>query len=435
MEGLYMVFDTYHIIYLLANFFTIFVIYRFMRIFFESRRCNRTLNLLSYLLYFVATSLFYFWFNIPLITLIINLITMFMISLTYEASIQKRIIYVIYMYLFMAVAEIITAAMTGYVYFSVFSQGDYRDSFGVIAVRIVIYGETLLLENIKLTKNGRNIGWIFWLASIMIPVSTLILEVIIANQTNLTKVEAVGSVSLLFAVNIIAFYLYDSLAENYIKKSKLALLQKENELYSRQCEIMQSSTEDLQAFRHDMSNQLIILNHLLEEGKDEEARRQLDQLSRFIKGKVIYSTSGNIIIDGLVNYKLQSVASENIKVETEIVVPKQLNIDIADFVTLLGNLLDNALEALKKVDREQRILTIKIMFSQERLIGRITNTYCGEIYLKDDKILTSKKEKQKHGYGLSNVEKIIKKYNGYMEIDYANWEFRVDFIIYLPQKN
>ena len=430
-----MVFDTYHIIYLLANFFTIFVIYRFMRIFFESRRCNRTLNLLSYLLYFVATSLFYFWFNIPLITLIINLITMFMISLTYEASIQKRIIYVIYMYLFMAVAEIITAAMTGYVYFSVFSQGDYRDSFGVIAVRIVIYGETLLLENIKLTKNGRNIGWIFWLASIMIPVSTLILEVIISTQTNLTKVEAVGSVSLLFAVNIIAFYLYDSLAENYIKKSKLALLQKENELYSRQCEIMQSSTEDLQAFRHDMSNQLIILNHLLEEGKDEEARRQLDQLSRFIKGKVIYSTSGNIIIDGLVNYKLQSVASENIKVETEIVVPKQLNIDIADFVTLLGNLLDNALEALKKVDREQRILTIKIMFSQERLIGRITNTYCGEIYLKDDKILTSKKEKQKHGYGLSNVEKIIKKYNGYMEIDYANWEFRVDFIIYLPQKN
>lgn len=430
-----MVLDTYHIIYLLANFFTIFVVHRFMRIFFEGRRCSRILNLLSYLLYFVVTSLSYFLFDIPLITLVINLITMFIISLTYEASVQKRIIYVIYMYLFMAVAEIITAAMTGYVYFSIFKQGNYRDSFGVIAIRIVIYGETLLLENIKLTKSGRNIGWIFGLASIMIPVSTLILEVIIANQTNLTKVEAVGSVSLLFAVNIIAFYLYDSLAENYIKKSKLALLQKENELYSRQCEIMQSSTEDLQAFRHDMSNQLIILNHLLEEGKDEEAKRQLNQLSHFIKGKVIYSTSGNTIIDGLVNYKLQSAASENIKVKTEIVVPEQLNIDIADLITVVGNLLDNALEALKKVDRERRILTIKIVFSQERLIGRITNTYCGEIYKKDDKILTSKKEKQKHGYGLSNVEKIIKKYNGYIEIDHADGEFRVNFIIYLPQKN
>lgn len=430
-----MVFDTYHIIYLLANFFLIFVVHRFMRVFFEHRKYKRILGILAYSFYFIMTTLVYLLIDIPLITLITNLITMFIISLTYEASLQKRIIYVVYMYLFMAAAEIIAAAMTGYINFSVFSQGEFRDTFGLIVARIVAYCETLLLENIKLTRKGRNISWISWLASIVIPISTLILEVIIANQTNLTKVEAVGSVSLLFAVNIIAFYLYDSLAENYIKKSKLALLQKENELCSRQCEIMQSSTEDLQAFRHDMSNQLIILNHLLEEGKNEEARRQLDQLSRFIKGKVIYSTSGNTIIDGLVNYKLQSVASENIKVETEIVVPEQLNIDIADFVTLLGNLLDNALEALKKVDWEQRILRIKIVFSQERLIGRITNTYCGEIHQKDDKILTSKKEKQKHGYGLSNVEKIIKKYNGYMEIDYANWEFRVDFIIYLPQKN
>lgn len=407
-----MVFDTYHIIYLLANFFLIFVVHRFMRVFFEHRKYKRILGILAYSFYFIMTTLVYLLIDIPLITLITNLITMFIISLTYEASIQKRIICVVYMYLFMAAAEIIAAAMTGYTNFLVFSQGEFRDTFGLIAMRIVAYCETLLLENIKLTRKGRNISWISWLASIVIPISTLILEVIIAKQTNLTKVEAVGSVSLLFAVNIIAFYLYDSLAENYIKKSKLALLQKENELYSRQCEIMQSSTEDLQAFRHDMSNQLIILNHLLEEGKDEEAKRQLDQLSHFIKGKVIYSTSGNTIIDGLVNYKLQSVASENIKVETEIVVPEQLNIDIADLVTLLGNLLDNALEALKKVDWEQRILTIKIVFSQERLIGRITNTYCGEIHQKDDKILTSKKEKQKHGYGLSNVEKIIKKYNG-----------------------
>ncbi len=424
-----------HIIYLLANFFTLFVIQRFMKTFFEKKNCNEIVRVLVYLFHFIVTSLIYLFLDIPLITMTVNLLIIFIISLTYEGSIQKRIIYVLYMYLFMSLAEIIAAAMTGYVYFSVFAQGSFRDSFGVIATRIVMYGEALMVENLKSTKKGRNIDWTFWVASIMIPVSTLILELFIASRTDLMKIEAIGSAALVLAVNVIAFYLYDSLAENYIKKSKVALLQKENELYSRQCEIMQSSTEDLQAFRHDMSNQLIILNNLLEEGKDEEAKRQLNQLSHFIKGKVIYSTSRNTIIDGLVNYKLQSAASENIKVKTEIVVPEQLNIDIADLITVLGNLLDNALEALKKVDREQRILTIKIVFSQERLIGRITNTYCGKIYKKDDKILTSKKEKQKHGYGLSNVEKIIKKYNSYMEIDYVNGKFKVDFIIYLPQKN
>ena len=60
------------------------------------------------------TTLVYLLIDIPLITLITNLITMFIISLTYEASIQKRIICVVYMYLFMAAAEIIAAAMTGY---------------------------------------------------------------------------------------------------------------------------------------------------------------------------------------------------------------------------------------------------------------------------------------------------------------------------------
>lgn len=430
-----MAFDTYNIIYLLANFFMMFIIHRFMRVFFERQICGNGIEIILYLLYFIATSGVYLLIDIPILTLTTNLICMFIISLTYESSIQKRLSYIIYIYIFMSIPELLVGALTGYTNFSTLIEGDYQDSFGIIAARVLAYSEVLVFQNFKSEKERKNIGWTSWMASVIIPVFTLTAGLIMASCSDLTKTKAVVLEALLFVVNIIAFYLYDSLAENYIKKSKLALLQKENELYSRQCEIMQSSTEDLQAFRHDMSNQLIILNHLLEEGKDEEAKRQLNQLSHFIKGRVIYSTSGNTIIDGLVNYKLQSVASENIKVKTEIVVPEQLNIDIADLITVLGNLLDNALEALKKVEWEQRILTIKIVFSQERLIGRITNTYCGEIYKKDDKILTSKQEKQKHGYGLGNVEKIIKKYNGYMEIDHASEEFRVDFIIYLPQKN
>ena len=118
-----MVFDTYHIIYLLANFFLIFVVHRFMRVFFEHRKYKRILGILAYSFYFIMTTLVYLLIDIPLITLITNLITMFIISLTYEVSIQKRIICVVYMYLFMAAAEIIAAAMTGYINFSVFSQG------------------------------------------------------------------------------------------------------------------------------------------------------------------------------------------------------------------------------------------------------------------------------------------------------------------------
>lgn len=85
-----MVFDTYHIIYLLAIFFLIFVVHRFMRVFFEHRKYKRILGILAYSFYFIMTTLVYLLIDIPLITLITNLITMFIISLTYEASIQKK---------------------------------------------------------------------------------------------------------------------------------------------------------------------------------------------------------------------------------------------------------------------------------------------------------------------------------------------------------
>ena len=64
-----MVFDTYHIIYLLANFFLIFVVHRFMRVFFEHRKYKRILGILAYSFYFIMTTLVYLLIDIPLITL------------------------------------------------------------------------------------------------------------------------------------------------------------------------------------------------------------------------------------------------------------------------------------------------------------------------------------------------------------------------------
>jgi len=54
---------------------------------------------------------------------------------------------------------------------------------------------------------------------------------------------------------------------------------------------------------------------------------------------------GNIIIDGLINYKLQNISSENVKIKTEISVPVKLDIETTDIVTILGNMLDNAMTA------------------------------------------------------------------------------------------
>lgn len=422
--------NTYNVIYLISNFFTIFIIHRFVKTFFNKRKCNKIISSLAYLSYFIFTSLAYIFLDIPMITLCMNCVIVFLISLTYEASFQKRLIYVTYIIMFMLVPEVVIGAVTGYFHFSVFTEGNYSDSIGIITARILTYIEALLVKNFKSRKKNQNVGWISWISSILIPISTLISEIILVSCNDLTKAKAIATVVLLFAVNIASFYLYDSLTESYVQRSKLSIMEKENELYCKQCEIMQSSTEELQAFRHDMNNQFIALSQLLFSKKYEEAEIYLSKLSNLTKDSIMYSTSGNVVIDGLINYKLQNAASDNIKVKTEIAVPKQLQIETTDIIVILGNLLDNAMTAIVHVEKEQRILTLKIIFSQERLIIRITNPYNGDIKCEDDRIITSKKDRQQHGYGLVNVSKVVDKYKGYIEIDYTNGIFTVDIIMY-----
>jgi len=420
----------YNIIYLISNFFTIFILHRFMKIFFTTHNSNKILTNIAYVSYFIVTSIVYLFLDIPIITLALNWIIVFVISLTYEATVQKRIIYSTYILMLMLFPELLVAAATGYFQFSFFIDGSYSNSIGVITAKILAFSEALLLRNYKSTKEKRLVGWNLWLSSILIPISTLIYEIMFVSS-NTSQYKVIISVTILFVINITAFYLYDSLSKSYVQQSKLNVLETENKLYSRQCEIMQSSTKELQEFRHDMNNQFIALSHLIESGQYDEADNQLGVLTSLTKDKIIYSTSGNVIVDGLINYKLQNAQNDSIKVKTEIAVPCQLKIETTDLVTILGNLIDNALKALSAVPDNKRNLTLKIVFSQERLIIRSSNPFVGDVLCKDGKIISSKQDKKNHGFGLNNIAKVVNKYKGYMDIDYSDNIFTVDIILYI----
>ena len=426
-----MKFTTYNIIYLISNFFTIFIIHRFMKLFFSKNNTTKFVANIAYLSYFIVTSLAYLLFDIPIITLALNWIIVFCISLTYESTMQKRMMYSTYIIVFMLFPELIVGAATGYLHFSFFVDGSYRNSIGVIVSKIMAFSEALLLHNYKISKEKQNVGWNLWLSSILIPISTLGYEIMFVSSDSLSQHKFIISVIILFVINISAFYLYDSLSKSYVRQSKLSILEPENTLYSKQCEIMQSSKEELQGFRHDMNNQFIALSQLIKSQQYGEAENQLSRLTSLTKSKIIYSTSGNVIVDGLINYKLQNALNDKIKVKTEIAVSKQIDIETTDLVAILGNLIDNALNALADVPEDRRNLTIKVVFSQGSLIVRTSNPYTGDVLCKDGKIVSAKQNSKQHGYGLDNIAKAVNNYKGYIDIDYTDSIFTVDIIMYI----
>ena len=296
-------FDTYSIVYLISNFFSIFIIRRFAEAFFKKQSNYKIVSVLLYLIYFIITSLAYLKLDIPIIALCINWISIFVIFFTYESTIQKRIVYTTYIIAFMLFPELVIGAITGYFKFSFFSEGNYSSEIGIISTKIITYIEALLFRYYRIRKDSQSVSTSLWISTIIIPLSTLIYECMFVSNDNLTKDKVIASVAMLFIINVTAFHLYDSLTKSYVQQSKLSILETENALYSKQCEIMQSSTEELQGFRHDMNNQFIALSQLIKSEQYGDAERQLSHLTLLTKSKIIYSTSGNVIIDGLINYK------------------------------------------------------------------------------------------------------------------------------------
>lgn len=310
-----------------------------------------------------------------------------------------------------------------------------RFMFGAITVRLITYMEAQLFSNFKAVKKSQYINKTVWTASVLFPISTLVLEIMFFESGHVTQFTLTFSVALIFLLNILVFYLYDSLALSYIKIAETAVLEKEKELYYNQCHIMQNSTKDLQAFRHDLNNQFAVISELLDAEQYDSVKTHVQGLLKKTGDKMIYSTTGHTPIDSIINYKLQSAVNDHIKVQTEVVVPMDLEIDISDIITIIGNLLDNSLYALKQLPEHKRTLTLKIMYNRERLFIQVSNPYLTKVQYENGEIITAKDDRQNHGFGLKNIEKAVEKYNGFMEINHENMTFTVDILLYLSSNN
>lgn len=190
------------------------------------------------------------------------------------------------------------------------------------------------------------------------------------------------------------------------------------------------SQEEISAFWHDVQNHLAILEQMLQKDQNsEEIRSYLTQLKERTRETGTFSNTGNLPIDCIVNYKLRNVGENHITADVNIAVPEKLDIEISDIITILGNLLDNAIEALMAVP-DDRQLHLKMLYTKGRLILTVRNNFNGEMTYQDGHIISKKKEGHR-GYGLKNVQKILKKYNGSLIIKHKSNFFSANLIIYI----
>ena len=193
---------------------------------------------------------------------------------------------------------------------------------------------------------------------------------------------------------------------------------------------MQESTESLKAFRHDTKIHFTMLRNLASKIEANEIIKYLSNLTEDMQKSEIQCDTGNLALDSVVNHKFRNIGKTDIQVEMDILMPQTIGIEMADIVTILGNLLDNAIDAVEKLENKWISVTIKLV--KGNLYILVKNPYNGEIKFKDgdDGELISLKHEDEHGYGLKNIRRAVDKYNGELNISTSNNVFTISMLLF-----
>lgn len=268
-----------------------------------------------------------------------------------------------------------------------------------------------------------------YLNVIFLSVGSVILSEIIALPERSNDAIMLG-LGIICFMNVSTYYIYEKISESYRQNLEKAAMAQQIEMYANQFEIIGQSRENLRALRHDMRNHVSLINAYLQNQEYEEACDYVKRFGETIENTKEYVKTGNVEVDSILNYKLEYIDKEiGCKPEIEVDVPGQSFMSDFDLNILLGNLLDNAMEALKRV--EKKYLSIELRFAKGALYISIYNSYDGKIRRKSGRLISNKEEKENHGIGLANVERIVKKYDGVMKINCEGMVFGVDIIIYI----
>lgn len=204
---------------------------------------------------------------------------------------------------------------------------------------------------------------------------------------------------------IIKFYipkLIDKKIENF-----------QSDLIERHCEEVQNMYSQTRGWRHDYHHHIQTMKAYLELGKVDELDNYLNELDKDLTTVDTVIKTGNTKIDAALNSKISLAKKKNIQVNAKAIVPKELNISEIDLSMMIGNLMDNAMEACVQIeDAKERFIRVYIDVLKGQLYIYVMNSVGNPLKKQGNKYLSTKSNA--HGFGLMRLDNVVKKYNGYL---------------------
>lgn len=217
-------------------------------------------------------------------------------------------------------------------------------------------------------------------------------------------------VSCIWLMCLIIYFVVQQMSKDNQTKLEYELM-KEKEKYSKESmEIIKRSNEELREFKHDLKNYLLPLQEAMETMPQSEMVKVWEKINQKIEDVQTLIQTGNSYVDSMINTKITLARSEKVDVKCTIL-SKMEGIDDLEFCTVFGNLMDNAIEAERKVTEKKEI----IIFVEEKmgyLRLEIQNKIEKSVLNENSSLNTTKKDTSSHGIGHKSVKRTMQKVGG-----------------------
>ena len=230
----------------------------------------------------------------------------------------------------------------------------------------------------------------------------------------------------ILAVVLMMSVLVFNINRQYEVEKELAKLKSEQaELLERDYTAVNRAYQVNAKLFHDLHNHIGVLRQFLTHEKYGEAVRYLDELQAPVRNLTATVWTGDETADYLINSKAAAAEAAGIRFQVQVEFPRRTNIRSVDLCAILGNLLDNAIEAARQVpDPSRRTAALTIRRIHQMLVIKVENSFSSVPVQENGELKTTKTEGGLHGWGLKSAQAAAEKYDGMVQAGVSGEVFR-----------
>lgn len=312
-----------------------------------------------------------------------------------------------------------------------FSSLTYLQITVIFLVRIIEYIYIKLFTNFINKREAKIVSKVQSFTFLVIPLFSVIYIMTLVFLLQLyagfeESVLLVVNVILILILNVYVTHIFDAISKNNTLQNEVKLYHQQSELQHKYYDNLENKYKEFRKLIHDIRNHLQSIERLYENMEEDLAKKYTNDIHLMLNELNQKYYTSNKILNIILNDKYQIIKNSNIDFDCKI---GEINLDFMreiDITTIFANLLDNSIEAVKKVEGNGYI-KFHINKFNDFIVINIINSMKEKPIIKNKKIKSTKDNHD--GLGLENIRKTLEKYEGSLVIDFNNHEFKVNIVI------